>query len=272
MIEIKNLSFSYPGTDYILKQISLRIGVGEYVSIVGENGSGKSTLARHLNGLLLPGEGSVIICGMDTSDSARLPEIRRKVGMVFQDPMTQFVGSVVREDVAFGPSNLCMPRKKMLHMVDSTLENLGLAELGSRSPLDLSGGQMQLAAIAGVLAMQPECLVFDEAVSMLDSATRKKILALLGKLHSEGKTIIHITHRLEEARYAERVIALKKGEILYDGSTDCFLQSGKFREAGLGAPPLAELSFRLGQAGVLEEVAFDPERIAEGICRFRSTT
>lgn len=272
MIEIENLSFRYPLGGYILRQINIQIQAGEYVAIVGENGSGKSTLVKHLNGLLIPSEGSVTIFGMDTADESCLQEIRRTIGMVFQDPMTQFVGATVWEDVAFGPSNLCFCRREMLNIVESSLECVGLLEFKNRSPSELSGGQMQLAAIAGVLAMQPECLIFDEAVSMLDSITKKKVISLLGKLHSKGKTIIHITHNLDEAYHAKRVVALKNGEILYDGNMDYFLEKGIFMEAGMESSTMMDLSLRLKHAGILETVTSDRDTIVEEICRFRSGT
>ncbi|MDK2891918.1 ATP-binding cassette domain-containing protein [Methanohalophilus sp.] len=223
MIETKNLSFRYSGDDYILRNINIKITTGEYVAIVGENGSGKSTLARHLNGLLIPTEGSVNVFGMNTADKSCLQQIRQTVGMVFQDPMTQFVGATVWEDVAFGPSNLCFPRKEMLEAIESSLASVGMDMFKKRSPSQLSGGQMQLAAIAGVLAMKPKCLVFDESVSMLDSDTKEKIISVIRKLHSEGKTIIQIAHNLDEINHAERVIALKNGEVFYDGKMEPFL-------------------------------------------------
>ncbi|MBP2030065.1 energy-coupling factor transport system ATP-binding protein [Methanohalophilus levihalophilus] len=272
MIEIKNLSFRYPRSEYILRDVNIRISAGEYVAIVGENGSGKSTLVRHLNGLLLPAEGSVTVSGMPTTDESCLDQIRQKVGMVFQDPMTQFVGATVWEDVAFGPSNLCFSREKMLEAVEASLRAVGLEEFRDASPSLLSGGQMQLAAIAGVLAMEPECLVFDESVSMLDSITRNKIISLIQKLHSDGKTIVHIAHNLDEIRHAERIIALKNGRVLYDGKMATFLEREVFRDAGMAIPQIMDLSLRLKQAGILEDIACDMGTVVEGICRFKSKT
>lgn len=239
---------------------------------MGENGSGKSTLVRHLNGLLTPTEGSVTVFGMDTADESCLQQIRKRVGMVFQDPMTQFVGATVWEDVAFGPSNLCFPRQEMLEAVEFSLASVGLEELKNRSPSRLSGGQMQLAAIAGVLAMKPEYLIFDESVSMLDSITRNKVISLVKRLHSKGKTIIHIAHNLDEIRHAQRVIALKEGNIMYDGEMKYFLEKQIFRDAGMETSPMMELSICLRQAGILENISSDMGTVVEGICRFKSRT
>ncbi len=272
MIETKNLSFRYSGGDYILRNINIQIPAGEYVAVVGENGSGKSTFVRHLNGLLTPSEGSVRVFGMDTADEESLQQIRQTVGMVFQDPMTQFVGATVWEDVAFGPSNLCFPRQEMLEAVESSLVSVGLEEFKNRSPSQLSGGQMQLAAIAGVLAMQPKCIVFDESVSMLDISTKNKVISLLRNLHSDGKTIIHIAHNLDEIAHAERVIALKGSTIFYDGKLGDFLENGIFREIGMEISPMLDLSQRLRQIGILENTTCDLETIAEGICHFMSKT
>ena len=269
MIEVKDLYFSYTKGKSVLNGIDLQINSGEYVAILGENGSGKSTLARHFNGLLLPDKGYVKILGMDTQDALFAQDIRKLIGMVFQDPMTQFVGATVWEDVSFGPANLCWPRKKILESIEFSLENLGISDLKNAHPFELSGGQMQLAAIAGVLAMHPNCIIFDEANSMLDPLTKSKVLALLRNLHRVGKTVICVTHSLTEAIHADRVVLLKNGMVAYDGKPTHFLEQASMDALDFEIPPLLELSLLLKKEGILESVTFDMDKIVEEICRFR---
>lgn len=230
-----------------LAGIDLEITAGEYVAIVGANGSGKSTLARHLNGLLAPTTGTVLAAGLDTRKEADLPAIRRQVQMVFQRPDTQIVATVVEEDVAFGPENFGVAEDALASRVQSALQTVGMWELRDRPPHFLSGGQKQRLAIAGALAVQPQALILDEATAMLDPAGRSAVLGLLESLHGQGITIVTITHEMEEAAMAGRVIVLSRGKVALDGTPrEVFGQAGKIRELGLDVPAVAELALRLG--------------------------
>ncbi len=247
LIRLEDVHFAYGAgrADAVpaLNGISLTIRRGEYVAIVGHNGSGKSTLARHLNALLLPTRGKVYVQGMDTSDRRHTLAIRRLVGMVFQDPDNQIVGTLVEEDVAFGPENLGIPRPALAERVQKALQTVGLWELRHRPPHLLSGGQRQRVAIAGVLAMEPACLVLDEATSMLDPASRAEVLRLVQRLHAAGTTIIAITHFMEEAAMAERVIVLAGGKIALEGTPqEVFSQPERLRQLRMVPPVPAQLA------------------------------
>ncbi|MEJ5360405.1 MAG: ATP-binding cassette domain-containing protein, partial [Desulfobacterales bacterium] len=222
LIEIENLSYSHPvrGSEAIpaLRGINLRIEEGEYVALIGANGSGKTTLARHLNALLLPDQGTVRINGMDTRETRFHPQIRSLVGMVFQSPEDQLVAAILEEDVAFGPENLGLPPAEIRQRVEEALEITGLKEHRQRPPHLLSAGQMQRAALAGVLAMRPRCVIFDETTAMLDPAGRHMVRRLMRRLHEEGLTVIVISHFMREAVAAQRVIVLNKGEIALDST------------------------------------------------------
>lgn len=226
-----------------LDGVSLRIGKGEYVAIAGGNGSGKTTFARLLNALLLPTGGTVCITGADTSDKEQLWEVRRVVGMVFQDPDSQIVGTTVAEDVAFGPSNLGLEPEKMRMRVRQALRDVGMAEHADAAPHLLSGGQKQRVSVAGVLAMEPECVILDEATSMLDPMAREEIMCVLRRFNrEEGLTVIHITHDMEEAALADRVIVLDAGKVALDGKPhEVFSRISRLRALGLDAPQLSEL-------------------------------
>jgi energy-coupling factor transport system ATP-binding protein len=246
-IEVQNVSYAYPapGGESIpaLKGISLRIEAGEYVALIGANGSGKSTLARHLNALLLPDAGGVRVAGLDTRERSHHPTIHRTVGMVFQRPEDQLVATVVEEDVAFGPENMGVPSEEIRVRVRAALEAVDLWEERHRPPHMLSAGQMQRVALAGVLAMHPRCIVFDEATAMLDPAGRRAVQRMMARLHAEGLTVIAITHFMEEAALAERVIALADGQVALDGPPEAiFSDAAALRRLDLEPPPAALLA------------------------------
>ena len=257
MIEFKNVSFSYlsPERIDVLKNVNLKIDKGEFVSIIGRNGSGKSTLARLISVLLLPSEGEVFVDGMNTREEENLYKIRRKVGMVFQNPDNQIVSQIVEEDVAFGLENLNFPPDKIREKVDEVLKEVGLFEFKNFPPHFLSGGQKQKLAIAGVLVMEPEYLVLDEPTSLLDPRGRRDVINLILKLHKKGITIVLITHRMEEASMSQRVIVLNDGRIEMEGSPqDVFKEVERLRSIDLSVPPLTYLSYLLKKEGYPLEV------------------
>ena len=247
LIRLEDVHFAY-GSDtdqaiQALAGVTLDIEAGEYVAILGHNGSGKSTLARHLNALLLPNRGNVFVDGMNTRDPAHTIAVRSRIGMVFQEPDNQIVGTIVEEDVAFGPENLGVPRDELMRRVRDALETVGLWEHRHRAPNLLSGGQKQRVAIAGVLAMQPACLVLDEATAMLDPVSRADILATLRDLHVQGTTIVSITHFMEEVVEADRVVVMSGGQIALEGTPEAvFSQIERLRELHLALPAPALLA------------------------------
>lgn len=252
-----------------LDGVTLDIEKGSFVAIVGSNGSGKSTLAKHLNALLLPSSGEVLVCGMSTADPDNTWEIRRRCGMVFQNPDNQLVSSVVEDDVAFGPENLGVDPAEIRKRVDNALNAVGMYEFRKKGPHLLSGGQKQRIAIAGVLAMQPECIVFDEPTAMLDPSGRAEILKIIRGLHEEGKTVILITHFMEEAAQADRIIVLDKGRPILDETPAALFAHGeKLQELNLQMPFGASMAAKLRDLGVdLPEGIITAERLAECLCR-----
>ena len=258
LIRLENVCFSYDvdqGKKEALKGIDLSISKGEYISVVGHNGSGKSTLAKILNLILTPTSGTLTVDGLvlnaEEITEDDLFAVRRKIGMVFQNPDDQLVATVVREDVAFGPENLGVPREEIRRRVEESLEAVGMTAYEGFAPHKLSGGQKQRIAIAGVLAMKPLCIIFDESTAMLDPKGRKDILATMERLNREGITIIHITHHMNEAVRAERTILLSDGEIQMDGTPkEIFAQIEKVRSFGLDIPQGADLLDRLRQNGL----------------------
>lgn len=257
MIEFRNVSFSYlsPERIDVLKDINLKIKKGEFVSIIGRNGSGKSTLARLISVLLLPSHGEVFVDGMNTKLEENLFKIRRRVGMVFQNPDNQIVSQVVEEDVAFGLENLNFPEDEIRERVDRVLEEVGLYEFKNFPPHFLSGGQKQKLAIAGVLVMEPDYLILDEPTSLLDPRGRREVINLILKLHKKGITIVLITHRMEEASLSQRVIVLNEGRIEMNGSPqNIFKQVDRLRSKNLSVPPLTYLSYLLRKEGYPLEV------------------
>ncbi|MBA4495918.1 energy-coupling factor transporter ATPase [Paenactinomyces guangxiensis] len=255
LIQVSGVWFDYqpeesPQENWALKEINLSIQAGEYISIIGPNGSGKSTLARLLNGLLLPVKGNVIIGGKKTTNEQDLWQIRRQVGMVFQNPDNQIVATTVQDDVAFGLENLGVPREEMTGRIRLALEATGLSEMEEREPHHLSGGQKQRLAIAGIIAMQPEAIVFDEATSMLDPQGREDVLQIIRELHQQGTTVIHITHSAREAFLAERIVVMAAGQIQLDlPSGELYPQSMLLKKWGLEVPLPVELHHRLLQHG-----------------------
>ena len=257
MIRTDALSFSYPVEEgqrrtTALEDVTLSIEKGSFVVVLGHNGSGKSTLAKHFNAVLLPPGGAVYEEGMNTQDEDLLLEIRRRVGMVFQNPDNQIVANVVEEDVAFAPENLGVPTAEIRRRVDDALAAVGMTEFARHAPHLLSGGQKQRVAIAGVIAMEPECIVLDEATAMLDPAGRREVLDTVHRLNRQrGITVVHITHHMSEAEDADRVIVMNDGVVAMDGTPrDIFSRVEELRSLGLAAPDTVELLHRLNGHGM----------------------
>lgn len=256
-----------------LKDVTAQIKKGEFTAIIGTNGSGKSTLARHLNALLIPTEGELIVEGMRTSDAGRVWDIRQKVGMVFQNPDNQLVAAVVEEDVAFGPENLGVPPEEIRERVDLALEKVGMASYRKQAPSMLSGGQKQRVAIAGVLAMKPDCIVLDEPTAMLDPKGRKEVMDTIHELNKkEGITIVLITHFMEEAVTADHILVIDKGVLKMEGTPrEIFSQADKVTEIGLDVPVPADLARRLRKKGMaVSEKCMTDEELGEALCPFVS--
>lgn len=279
MIEIKNITYRYdaetasegpspsaPAVD----GLSLTINDGETVCIVGHNGSGKSTVAKHINGLLLPTEGDVIVDGMNTRDESTLLEIRKRVGMVFQNPDNQIVTTVVEEDVGFGPENLGVPSETIWERVDEALELVGMTEYRKSAPHMLSGGQKQRIAIAGMLAMHPKMLVLDEATAMLDPAGRKEVLSIVRRLNKErGMTVVMITQYMEEASECDRMAVMSDGKLFMQGTpSEVFARGDELRSIGLDVPAAVRVCERLRAGGLdIPRLPVTVEEAAKTICR-----
>ena len=274
-IEIQDLSFRYEGAEdpehFVLKNINLGIAKGSFVCIIGHNGSGKSTLGKCFNALHLPTKGKVLINGMDTADEKYLWEIRKSCGMVFQNPDNQLVSSIVEDDVAFGPENLGVAPEEIRVRVDNALNAVNMYSKRKKGPHLLSGGQKQRVAIAGVLAMEPDCIVFDEPTAMLDPAGRKDIMEIIHKLHEEGKTIVLITHFMDETVKADRIIIMDKGRIAADGSpAEIYSDTERLKELGLHVPFAADLAAKLRNDGLdIPADIITEEDLAEAICRLK---
>ena len=254
-LEFKNVEYSYvSGEDDLiqaLKSVSFSIERGEFVALVGCNGSGKSTLARLCNGLITPDGGEVLVDGAATTDKAAIVDIRKKIGIVFQNPDNQMVTTIVEDDVAFGPENLGLPPEQIRARVDWALKSVGMSEHASSGPFRLSGGQKQRVAIAGVLAIKPELMILDEATGMLDPSGRREVLDVIKKLNrDENMAVIMITHFMEEAAAADRIIVLDKGCIAADGGKELFAKPEVFESVGLDLPLYVRLSRRLNQIGM----------------------
>ncbi|WP_066640428.1 energy-coupling factor transporter ATPase [Desulfolucanica intricata] len=273
LFQLKNLCYKYNKDttgDTVLSSINQVIHSGEHIAIIGGNGSGKTTLAKHLNGLLLPCEGSVLVKGMDTREKKNISVIRQLVGMVFQNPENQIVAGVVEEDVAFGPENLGIATGEIKHRVEEALMLVGLTQYRQFPPENLSGGEKQRLAIAGALAMRPECLVMDEATSMLDEVGRQQILGILHRLNRDlGVTLVQITHNMEEAALADRVWVLKNGRVILEGPPQkVFKQRSELVECGLELPDMAEVAHNLKNAGfTIPEVILSVEDMVSYLCR-----
>lgn len=274
LIKVEDLQYIYNenmANEFIaLHDINLTIHEGEFVAIIGTNGSGKSTLAKHFNALLLPTGGRCKIDGIDTNSSDKLWTIRQKVGMVFQNPDNQIVATLVEEDIAFGPENLGVPSDEIKTRVDQALKAVGMEEYRKHAPHLLSGGQKQRVAIAGALAMQTKCLVLDEPTAMLDPQGRLEVLETVKRLHKElGITIVYITHFMEEAVEADRVVVMKNGSVLDEGTPRAiFTQVQKLKELGLDVPLAAQVAYQLRNSGIkLPENIITDEELAVALCQ-----
>ena len=276
IIKIDNLYFQYPhGEDeepkLAIKGVSLEIEEGSFTAIIGQNGSGKSTLAKNLNGLLLPSKGAVYVSGMDTRDEDKIWDIRQTAGMVFQNPDNQLVSAIVEDDVAFGPENIGIDPVEIRARVDEALDAVKMGKYKRKAPHLLSGGQKQRIAIAGVVAIRPRCIIFDEPTAMLDPRGRKDIMEIIEKLHREGITVILITHFMDEAVKADRVVIMNKGEILLDGTPEhVFSQDELIRSARLDVPMAAEIAIYLRENGIdVPQDVVTAERLKEFVCQYK---
>ena len=257
IIKTENLIYDYENHEGHSKKravndVSLNVSKGDFVAIIGHNGSGKSTLARHLNAMFLPTSGSVFVDEIDTKNQEMTLTVRQTAGLVFQNPDDQIVSTVVEEDVAFGPENLAVPTDEIRERVDDSLSNVGMKRFAKKSPFRLSGGQKQRVAIAGVLAMKPECIVLDEPTSMLDPVGREEVIKTLHKLNKEnGISIILITHNMEEVVDADKVFVMNEGKVLMQGTPkEVFKEVDELKEIGLEVPQATELAYELKKAGV----------------------
>jgi energy-coupling factor transport system ATP-binding protein len=252
-ITVMDVHYQYAASsDLALKNINLKIEPGEFVAIIGPNGSGKSTLAKLFNGLFIPTKGDVLVDGFNTKNKDDIWEIRRKAGMVFQNPDNQIVATIVEEDVAFGPENLGIPPKEIRQRIKEALKTVELADYADKAPHLLSGGQKQRVAIAGILAMKPDCIILDEPTAMLDPVGRKEVITTVKRLNQdEGKTVVLITHFMEEAVCADRVLVMEKGRVVMEGKpNEIFSQVEKLKKLGLDVPQVTELAYQLAQDNV----------------------
>lgn len=279
MIKCSNVSFKYINNTegkneekYALKNVNLEVKKGEFLVILGHNGSGKSTIAKHMNALITPSEGTVIVDGLDTSNPEVLWDIRAKAGMVFQNPDNQLVATIVEEDVAFGPENLGIDPAEIRKRVDESLEKVGMSEYKRHAPHLLSGGQKQRVAIAGILAIEPECIIFDEPTAMLDPSGRKEVLNNIKYLNKEhGMTIILITHYMDEAAQADRIIVMDDGSIKMEGTPrEIFPQVERMKTIGLDVPQVTELAYELKKAGInINEKILNVDEMVEELCQLK---
>ena len=274
LIKLENVTYEYKSyiDDSILaavKDINIEVKEGEFLVILGHNGSGKSTMAKMMNGLLLPTAGDVNVMGMNTRDEEKIWDIRSKAGMVFQNPDNQIVATIVEEDIAFGPENQGIPAAEIRKRVDNALAVVEMTDYKKHAPHLLSGGQKQRIAIAGILAMQPDCIIFDEPTAMLDPNGRLEVMETIRKLNKiEGKTIILITHYMDEAVKADRILVMFQGEIVLEGTPrDVFRQVEKVKELGLDVPQVTELVYELRKEGIeIRDDVLNIEELVELLC------
>lgn len=277
MIECRNLVFKYTASEnqeekIAINDVNLQITEGEFIAILGHNGSGKSTMAKHMNALLIPTDGKMLVNKMDTSDMNNLWNIRETAGMVFQNPDNQLVATIVEEDVAFGPENLGVPPEEIRKRVDEALERVGMSEYKKHAPHLLSGGQKQRIAIAGILAMQPKCIIFDEPTAMLDPSGRKEVLDTIIDLNRNyGITVILITHYMDEAAKSDRIVVMDKGKLILDGKPrDVFSNVEKMKNIGLDVPQVTELSYELQKVGInIDTRILDVNEMVNAICQLK---
>ena len=273
IISVEHLAYTYPGAEDtpgvpVFEDMNLKIQEGSFAAILGTNGCGKSTLAKHFNSILLPTGGKVHVCGIDTSNEDRIMTVRHNVGMVFQNPDNQIVANVVEEDVAFGPENLGVASPEIRHRVDSALKQVGMYEYREHAPHLLSGGQKQRVAIAGIIAMEPKCIVLDEPTAMLDPRGRREVIDTVSRLNREkGITVVLITHHMDEAARADRVVVLDKGKVAADGTPrEVFSQVELLHSIGLASPETVELCWELNRQGFdLPLDAQEPEECAQAL-------
>ena len=275
IITIENLIFEYNKGDEshpvrAIDNLNLQVERGSFTAIIGKNGSGKSTLAKNLNGLLLPTEGVIHVDGYDTRDDDNIWNIRQTAGMVFQNPDNQLVSAIVEDDVAFGPENLGIDPAEIRRRVDKALKDVNMGQFKKKAPHLLSGGQKQRIAIAGVVAMKPKCIIFDEPTAMLDPKGRAEIMSIIDELHAEGITVILITHFMDEAVRADRVIIMHEGRILLDGTPQkVFEQEELIRSVNLDVPLMVEMGAKLRKAGInIPQSIITEEEMVEYICQY----
>ena len=277
MIECNNLAYKYTVNEgekerYAVNGVSFNVKKGEFLVILGHNGSGKSTIAKHMNALLIPSSGTVIVDGLDTSEGKNLWDIRSRAGMVFQNPDNQIVATIVEEDVAFGPENLGVEPSEIRKRVDDSLEKVGMSEYKRHAPHLLSGGQKQRIAIAGILAMKPKCIIFDEPTAMLDPSGRKEVLNNIKEINEKyGITIILITHYMDEAAKADRVIVMDDGKIILEGiPRDVFSKVETMKNIGLDVPQVTELCYELQKEGInITTKILDVDEMVNALCQLK---
>lgn len=279
MIKCMDVSFKYisneEGIDtekYVLKNVNLEVKKGEFLVVLGHNGSGKSTIAKHMNALLLPSEGTVIVDGLDTSNKENLWDIRAKAGMVFQNPDNQLVATIVEEDVAFGPENLGIEPTEIRRRVDESLEKVGMSEYKKHAPHLLSGGQKQRVAIAGILAIKPDCIIFDEPTAMLDPSGRRDVLKTIKEINEvHGITVVLITHYMDEAAQANRIVVIDDGKVKMEGTPrEIFSQVDKMKNIGLDVPQVTELAYELEKEGIsISKEILNVDEMVNAICQLK---
>lgn len=275
MLNASNVYFSYKTEDeekLVLDDVSISIKAGEFVVILGHNGSGKSTIAKHFNAILLPNSGDVLVEGLNTKDENNIWNVRQRAGMVFQNPDNQIVATIVEEDVAFGPENLGVPSDEIRVRVDEALNAVNMIDYKEHGPHLLSGGQKQRVAIAGVLAMKPKCIILDEPTAMLDPSGRKEVISTIQRLNKEENiTIVLITHYMEEAAKADRIIVMDSGKPVIEGTPrEVFKEVEKLKNIGLDVPQMTELAYKLRQSGVaLKEDILTIEEMVDEICQLK---
>jgi len=277
MIECKDLVFKYSTDEEGIEKLAidglnLEVSKGEFLVILGHNGSGKSTVAKHMNALLTPTEGTVIVNGLDTANENNIWDIRSKAGMVFQNPDNQLVATIVEEDIAFGPENLGIPPQEIRQRVDDALEKVGMSEYKKHAPHLLSGGQKQRIAIAGILAMKPKCIIFDEPTAMLDPSGRKEVINSIKDLNrNHGITVILITHYMDEAAEADRVIVMDKGKSIIEGvPRNIFSNVETMKKIGLDVPQVTEICYELRKAGIdIDNKILNVNEMVSALCQLK---
>ena len=275
-IDVKNLIYEYKNVDSVrraVNNLNIQIQKGQFIVVLGHNGSGKSTFAKHLNAIFIPTSGTVIIDGLDTKDDNKIFEIRQKCGMVFQNPDNQIVATVVEDDVAFGPENMGVPSQEIRKRVDDALAVVRMSEFATKAPHLLSGGQKQKVAIAGIIAMKPDCIILDESTSMLDPRGRKEVMSTVKKLNKEENiTLIHITHFMEEAVDADYIYVMEEGEIVLEGTPkEVFVNIEQLQNLGLDVPPMTLLSSELRKHDIqISQDILTVEEMIDSLCQLKS--